>query len=397
MPPDPAAAPPSRARLWLFGLVVAVGAGFVVTTGILSRERNDQRVREWTEAQAIPVVAVAPPGTRKLNPFINLPGRLEAYSRAPILARVSGYVKAWHVDIGAPVKSGQLLAEIEAPELDQQILQARADLLSAQASARLAETTLRRRQVLADTNVISQQNLDERSADLGSKQAAVKASQANVDRLLALAAFKRVTAPFDGTVTARDTDIGALIAAGGSGGAPMFVVSDLRRLRVYVNIPQSFVPLVGIGTKTAISVPEYPNRTFPALVEASSRVVDAASGTTRMQLLVDNADDALLAGAYANIRIDLTREDQPLHVPASALIVGQGGLRVATIDAEARVRFQKITIARDLGQEIEIASGLKADDQVIITPPDGLSEGDQVRVAGRAAAQAKPADGKAAR
>lgn len=385
MPPEPAA-PPSRLKLWLFGAVVAVGAAFVVTTGIMSRERADERVRNWTEAQAMPTVAVAPPGTRKLNPVLNLPGRLEAYSRAPILARVSGYVKAWHVDIGMPVKAGQLLAEIEAPELDQQLLQARADLLSAQATARLAEATLKRRQTLANANIISQQDLDERSADLGSKQAAVKADQANVDRLLALAAYKKVTAPFDGIVTARDTDVGALINAGGSAGPPMFMISDLRKLRVYVSVPQAFVPLVKVGAKTTVSVPEYPDRAFPALVDSSSQVVDVASGTTRMQLLVDNRDGFLLAGGYANVRIDLARDVQPLHIPASALIVGQGGLRVATIEDGDRVRFKKVTIARDLGQEIEIGSGLRAEDQVIVTPPDGLSEGDQVRVA-----QAKPA------
>lgn len=381
MPPEPPSRGLSRLKLWLFGIAVAVGAGLVVTNGIMSRERADARVRGWTEAQAVPTVAVAPPGAGKLDPALNLPGRLEAYSRAPILARVSGYVKAWHVDIGAPVKTGQLLAEIEAPELDQQLLQARADLLSAQASARLAEATLKRRQTLASAHIISQQDLDERSADLGSKQAAVKADQANVDRLLALATYKKVTAPFDGVVTARDTDVGALITAGGSGGPPMFVISDLKRLRLYVSVPQAFVPLVKVGTRTSISVPEYPERTFPATVEASSQVVDVASGTTRMQLIVDNPDGLLLAGGYANVRIDLAREVQPLHIPASALIVGKAGVRVATVGADDRIRFKKIAIARDLGQEIEIASGLAADDQVVVTPPDGLNEGDEVRIA----------------
>ncbi|BBK31421.1 RND family efflux transporter MFP subunit [Stella humosa] len=390
MSTEPAAAAPSGRKLGLLGILALVGVAALVTTGIMSRERSDARVRDWTDAQAVPTVAVAAPDTRMLDPTFNLPGRIEAFSRAPILARVSGYVKAWHVDIGAPVKAGQLLAEIEAPDLDQQLLQARADLLNAQANARLADVTLKRRQTLANANVISQQNLDERSADLGSKQAAVKASQANVDRLLALAAYKRITAPFDGVVTARDTDVGALIAAGG--GLPMFVISDARKLRVYVNVPQSFVPLIRVGTKARITVPEYPDRTFEAVVAASAQAIDVATGTTRMQLIVENNEGALLPGGYANVRLDLTRDVQPLHVPASALIVGREGLRVAVVDAESRIRFKTITIARDLGREIEIATGLAAGDRVVVTPPDGLSDGDEVRVAGTATAQAaKPA------
>ncbi|MGE0719342.1 MAG: efflux RND transporter periplasmic adaptor subunit [Alphaproteobacteria bacterium] len=394
MPPEqeartpPEVRTPSGRKLAVVGVIFVAAVAAVVTTGIMSREQADIDLKKWTEEQAIPTVAVSPPGTRKLSPTIVLPGRLEAFSRAPILARVSGYVKAWHADLGAPVKAGQLLAEIEAPELDQQILQARADLVSAQANARLAEVTLRRRQTLADANVISQQNLDERAADVGSKQAAVKASQANVDRLLAMAAYKNVTAPFDGVVTARDTDVGALITAGA--GTPMFVISDIRRLRVYVNVPQSFVPLVRVGARTTISVPEYPERGFPAVVAASAQAVDVASGTTRMQLVVDNAEGVLLAGAYANIRIDLSREVQPLHIPASALIVGREGLRVATVDTGDRVRFRSVTIARDLGQEIEIATGLSAEDRIVVTPPDGLNEGDQVRIVAGPTVAAKP-------
>jgi RND family efflux transporter MFP subunit len=370
---------PSPRKLGLLGLVAVIGMAAVVITGVMSRERGNAKLREWTDAQAMSTVAVAVPDTRATRPVLNLPGRVEAYSRAPMLARVSGYVKAWHVDIGAPVKAGQMLAEIEAPDLDQQLLQARADLVNIQASAKLSEATLKRRQALASSHIVSQQDLDERTADLGIKQAAVKSSQANVDRLLALAAYKNVTAPFDGIVTARDTDVGALINAGA--GAPMFVISDTRRLRVYVNVPQSFVPVIRIGARTAISVPEYPDKTFTAVVESSSQSVDMASGTMRMQLIVDNQTGELLPGGYANVRIDLAREVQPLHIPASALIVGQEGLRVATLGPGDRVRFKKVTIARDLGQQIEIASGLAPDDQVITTPPDGLNEGEQVRVA----------------
>ena len=380
MPPDQPVPASFIRKLRVFGIAALVVAVAVVVVGIMSRERSDARLRDWTETQAIPAVATAPPDAKTLRPVLNLPGRLEAYSRAPIFARVSGYLKEWKVDIGAPVKAGQLLAEIEAPDLDQQLLQARADLLNAQAAAQLSEVTLKRRQSLVKANIVTQQDIDERTADLASKQAAVKAMQANVDRLVALTAYKNVTAPFDGFVTARDTDVGALINGGGGTGVPMFVISDTRKLRVYINVPQNYVPLIKIGTKTSVSVPEYPGRTFPAMLEFSAQSVDVATGTTRMQLMVDNSAGELLPGGFANVRVDLSRDSQPLHIPASALIFDQDGLKVATVGVGDRVVFKKIVIARDLGQEIEIASGLTAEDQIIVTPPDGLADGVKVRV-----------------
>ncbi|WP_315832116.1 efflux RND transporter periplasmic adaptor subunit [Bradyrhizobium prioriisuperbiae] len=381
MPPEQPASAISGRKLSIVGVVVGIGLIVVVVTGIVAREKGDAHLREWTETQSIPTVAVAPPGSKTLTPALNLPGRLEAYSRAPIFARVSGYVTSWKVDIGARVKSGDLLAEIEAPDLDQQLLQARADLANAQAAAKLSEATLKRRQTLLTQNFASQQDVDERTADLNSKNALVKSGQANVDRLEALAAYKRLTAPFDGIVTARDTDVGALINAG-NGGAAMFVISDIKKLRVYVNVPQNYVPSIKIGTKGSITVPEYPERAFQAVVESSSQAVDVSSGTTRMQLGVENDKGELLPGSYSNVRLDLSRDVQPLHIPASALIFDQNGLRVATVGANDRVLFKKVTIARDLGREIEIATGLAADDRVILTPPDGLADNDQVRIAG---------------
>ncbi len=382
MPPEPTASAISGRKLSIVGVVAGIILVVVVVTGIVAREKGDAHLREWTETQSIPTVAVAPPGSKMLNPSLNLPGRLEAYSRAPIFARVSGYVKSWKVDIGARVKAGDLLAEIEAPDLDQQLLQARADLVNAQASAKLSDATLKRRQTLLTQNFASQQDVDERTADLNSKNALVKSGQANVDRLEALASYKQLTAPFDGIVTARDTDVGALINAGNGGGAAMFVISDIKKLRVYVNVPQTYVPSIKIGTKASISVPEYPDRIFDAVVESSSQAVDVSSGTARMQLGVDNAKGELLPGSYSNVRLDLSRDVQPLHIPASALIFDQNGLRVATVGPNDRVVFKKVTIARDLGREIEIASGLTADDRVILTPPDGLADNDQVRIAG---------------
>jgi RND family efflux transporter MFP subunit len=190
-------------------------------------------------------------------------------------------------------------------------------------------------------------------------------------------------------VTARDTDVGALINAGGSAGPAMFVISDISRLRVYVNVPQNYVPAIRIGAKAVISMPEYPNRTFAATVEASSQSVDVSSGTTRMQLALDNPGGELMPGGYANVRLSLQRDTVPLHIPASALIFNQNGLRVATVGPDDKVLFKTVTIARDLGKEIELASGILPDDRIIIAPPDGIADGDPVRVSG--AKGAKPA------
>jgi RND family efflux transporter MFP subunit len=380
---------PSRRKLGTFGVLAGIALVAVVVTGIRAREQSSEKLREWTDEQAIPTVAVTRPEAKVINPTIDLPGRLEAYQRAPIFARVQGYLKSWSVDIGARVKAGQVIAEIEAPDLDQQLLQARADLASQQASAKLSEATLNRRKTLVASNFVSAQEIDERTADLSNKNMAVKAGQANVERLEALAGYKKITAPFDGIVTARDTDVGALINAGGGSGPAMFVISDITRLRVYVNVPQNYVPSIRIGAKAVITVPEYPTRSFEATVEASAQAVDVSSGTTRMQLGLDNSKSELMPGSYANVRLTLQRDGVPLSIPASALIFNRNGLRVATVSPDDKIHFKSVTIARDLGRSIELASGLSPDDRVVVTPPDGIADGDAVRIAGKKAAPAK--------
>lgn len=377
-------------KLGMVGIAIACVAAFAVTTGIMSRERSSADLRTWTYEQAVPTVAVIAPSSTALNPTLELPGRLEAYSRAPIYARVSGYVKGWYVDIGAKVKAGQLLADIEAPDLDQQLVQARADLASQQASAELSAATLERRKTLLSSNFVSKQEIDERTADLANKRAAVKSGEANVNRLEALTGFKKIVAPFDGVVTARNTDVGALINAGASTGPAMFVVSDIKKLRVYVDVPQSYVPMIRMGAKAEITMPGYADRTFPATVETSSQSVDASTGTTRMQLALDNPTGQLMPGSYANVRMSLDRGTAPLHIPASALVFNHQGLRVATVNAEDRIVFKPVVVARDLGKNIELASGLAATDRVVIAPPDGIVDGDMVRVAGQDKAR-KPA------
>jgi RND family efflux transporter MFP subunit len=389
MPPDSAPPPVPRRGLYIAGVSTAIIAVVIVVVGITTRKIADAKLQEWTEAQAIPVVAVAPPDSRGKTTVFSLPGRLEAYTQAQIYSRVTGYVKEWKADIGTPVKTGQLLAEIDAPDLDQQIMQAEANLASAKANSVLSDMTLKRGQSLITSYAISQQDLDQRSADSSNKQGLVRAAQANLDRLRVLEQYKRLVAPFDGLVTSRTTDVGALINAGG-GGPPMFVVSETSKLRVYVNVPQNYVPNIPVGTKARISVPEYPGRTFPATVEASAQSVDVASGTTRMQLVVDNTRGELMTGDFTNVSFDLVHPEIAINVPASALIFDQSGLHVAVIGGDGRIVLKQVTIARDLGNEVEIGSGIAAEDRVVSNPPDGIATGDKVRIAGAPGAPGEP-------
>jgi RND family efflux transporter MFP subunit len=390
MPPDPARPVLSRRGLYITAVSAAIVAVVIVVVGVTTRKVADAKLREWTEAQAVPVVGVASPDTRSKTSAFSLPGRLQAYTQAQMYARVNGYVKSWTADIGTPVKAGQLLAEIDAPDLDQEIMQAEANLASAKANSGLADMTLKRGQGLITTYAISQQDLDQRAADASNKQGLARAAQANLDRLRVLEQYKRVIAPFDGLITARTTDVGALINAGSGGGPPLFVVSETSKLRVYVNVPQNYVPSIPVGTKARISVPEYPGRTFPATVEASAQAVDVASGATRMQLVVDNSRGELMTGDFTNVSFDLPHPEIAINVPASALIFNQRGLQVATVDSDGRIVLKQVTIARDLGNEVEIGSGISADDHVVTNPPDGITTGDKVRISGAPGVPGEP-------
>ena len=371
----------SRRGLRIAGLAATAAAVTIIATGIATRRMADARLSEWTENQAVPVVAVANPQVGGETATLDLPGRLEAFAQAQLYARVSGYLKSWNADIGTAVKAGDLIAEVDAPDLDQQILQARAALASAQANATLADATLQRGQSLIKSGAVTQADLDQRTADAANRHGLANAAQANLDRLKVLEQYKRIVAPFDGLVTQRSTDIGALINAGASGGPALFVVSDTSKLRVYVNVPQDYVPGIKIGTKAQLSLPEYPGRTFPATVNASAQSVDVASGTTRMQLLVDNAAGELMTGAFVNVSLALAHSGASINVPASALIIGQDGLQVATVGPDGRVALKPVTVARDLGKVVEIATGLAPEDRIIESPPDGIAAGDAVRIA----------------
>ncbi|MBN8885486.1 MAG: efflux RND transporter periplasmic adaptor subunit [Rudaea sp.] len=374
--------PVSRRGLRLTGIAAAVVAAVIVAHGLIVRASESSRLHDWTEAQALATVAVNPPTAVANTSGLELPGRIEAWQRAPIYARVSGYLKDWKHDIGTQVKAGEVLANIETPDLDQQLLQAKADLATAQANAALSATTAKRWQAMLGSDSVSKQEVDEKTGDLAAKNALVAAQRANVDRLVALKNFTRIVAPFDGTVTTRNTDVGALINVGGGAGQELFVVSDTSKLRVYVNVPQNYVPSVRPGTKATLSVPDQPDKSYAATVESSAQAVNAASGTTLMQLSVDNAAGELLPGGFANVRLAMAGKADALSVPGSALIFDAKGISVATVDANNKVVVKPVTIARDLGKVVEIGSGLTAADRVIENPPDGVVTGTEVRIAG---------------
>ena len=367
-------------RLRTVGIAAAAVLVVVVAGGVTARVSHDSNLREWTEEQATPTVAIVTPSAEAMESKLELPGRLEAQSRAPLYARVSGYLKSWSADIGARVKAGQLLAVIEAPDVEQQLLQAEADLVSAKANASLAESTAKRWQSMMGTDSVSKQEVEEKVGDYAVKQAMVNAAQANVNRLRTMQQFTRIVAPFDGVVTARETDVGALINAGGGTGPELFVVSDTRRLRLYVNVPQVYAAMLGAGMKAQVSVPERAGTQYEATVESTSGSVNVATGTTLVQLALDNAKGDLLPGGFANVSFDLPQSSTTLRIPASALIFDQHGLRVATVGEGNKVALKPITIARDHGATVEVATGLEPNDRVIETPPDGIIDVTLVRI-----------------
>lgn len=380
--------PETYRQLRIGGLVVGVIAVALVVFGLASRAYSSKELNKWTADQAVTTVAVITPAKNAANRTLELPGRFEAFSTAPIYARVPGYLKNWNVDIGAQVKAGQLLGEIETPDLDQQLLQARADMESARANLNLSESTLKRTQTLLDSKVISRQEFENRSGDFAAKQAQYQSAKANLEHLQVNKGFARITAPFAGTVTARTTDVGALINVGSSASPALFTISDSSKLRLYVNVPQNYSSNIKVGDQAKITVPERQGKTYTATVAASSGAIDAGTSTTRTQLALDNKSGELLPGSYARVNFSLQGVAETLSIPASALIFNAAGLSVATVGADNKVLIKKISIARDLGKEIEI-NGIEAQDKIIDNPPDGISNGESVQIK---AAQIKPAE-----
>jgi RND family efflux transporter MFP subunit len=367
----------------LAGLGALAIAIAVIATGAVSRRSQAQDLQARAAIQAVPAVKLVAP-TALNGSSLELPARLEAWAQAPIHARVGGYLKQWSVDIGTPVRTGQLLGEIETPELDQQLAQARAELATARSNAALAASTAARWQSLLATDAVSRQEADEKAGDLAARQSAVQALQANVDRVQATKQYARLIAPFDGVVTARNTDVGALISAGGSAAGPLFVVADIRRLRVYVQVPQRQVGSVRIGSEAQLLVPEQAGKTYAARVESLSRAIQSGSGAMLVQLAVDNRDGELLPGGFATVRLAAAAATAAgparLGVPPSALIFGKDGVRVAVVQSDGRALLKPVSIARDLGAMVELDAGLQAGERLIDSPPDGLASGDRVRV-----------------
>ncbi|HEY1397879.1 efflux RND transporter periplasmic adaptor subunit [Roseateles sp.] len=390
--------PPARFKL--AATVAVVIAVAVVAAGLWSRKSNAEQLQSTADERGQPsVTLVAPQALTEGG--LELPARIEAWSRAPIYARVSGYLKRWNVDIGGKVKAGQQLAEIETPDLDQQLMQAKAELATARSNAALAASTAKRWQGLLASDSVSKQEVDERTGDMTAKQSQVTALQANVDRIEALKRFTQLTAPFDGVVTTRNTDVGALINIGGAPGSELFVVSDMRKLRVYVNVPQRQVAQVRAGGKAVLTVPERPGQRFAATVQSTSQAINTASGAMLVQLAVDNEKDELLPGGFATVRFDGAasaeagaQSNAAVSLPPGAVIINKDGVQVATVDAGNRVKLRKVTIARDMGTRIELGGGLTAADRVIANPPDGIADGDVVRVAQPAAAPGSAASAK---
>jgi len=371
----------SRTLLWTTLVLGGAIATYVVVSGTAVRQSDAARLKERSQAQAVMTVNVINPSPATGAPTLDLPGRIEAFSKASIYARISGYLKNWKADIGTPVKAGQLLAEIDTPDLDQQILQAKAELASTQANAALSENTAKRWQSLLTTNFVSSQAVEEKLGDYKAKQAIVAASQANVSRIEAMKNFSRIVAPFAGVVTARNTDVGALINVGGNAGSELFVISDIKRLRLYVNLPQAYVAQIHKGTVAKFTVPGKPGKTFSATVMSLSQAINTGLGSMLIQLSADNPNAELLPGEFANVSFELAGASAGLSLPPSALIFTKTGLRVATVSAENKVVLKTVVIGRDYGNKVELSSGLESTDRVIESPPDGVTDGDLVKVA----------------
>lgn len=380
-PPSPTVhAPPDlhRTRRYIY---IIIGVVLILAIwGIVSRLSARSKLQDEAVKSSVPTVTTTQAKGGPAADKLVLPGSVQAFYEAPIYARTNGYLKAWYTDIGATVKPGELLAEIEAPEVDQQLHQAQADLGTAEANFQLARTTNERWQGLLSTQSVSQQDADERAGDAAAKAAARQSAAANLQRLRELESFKRVVAPFAGVVTQRNTDVGALINAGESPGSALFRVADTHRLRIYVFVPQPYAGAVHAGQNASLEFTDHPGRPYTAQVASTAHALDAVSRTLQVELQIDNAKGELLPGSYASVTFDLPAEGNTLRVPTNAVIFRGNRLQVATVDDQQHVRLKYITEGRDFGTEVEALSGLSAQDRLIVNPPDSIAEGMEVHV-----------------
>ena len=378
-------------RPWLVGLVAFLVVAAVVISGVLPRVRARANLRAETNQLAVPAVIVVQPKRSSQGQEVVLPANVQAYRDAPIYARTNGYLKRWYFDIGAHVKQGQLLAEIDSPEIDQQLHQAHADLSTSEANMKLSEITANRYQGLLKTDSVSQQEADNASGDYAAKKAIVQSSQANLRRLEELVSFEKIYAPFDGVITARNTDIGQLIDSGSSGGprSELFHIAAPGKLRVYVNVPEIYSRLTRPGLKADLTLAEYPDRRFEGTLVRTAAAIDQASRTLLVEIEVNNPSGELFSGAYAEVHLKIPGNVSSFTIPVNTILFRSEGLRVAVMRGD-KAELTQVTLGRDYGTEVEVLTGLNGDENLIINPPDSIISGQPVRLAQNAAA---PKDG----
>ncbi len=387
---------PGRRSLVTTATAAVLLASAVVGYGFITRAQSKQEVVQWTNTQAIPTVALAqliPGGTHQT---LTLPGNIQPFNRAAIFARVNGYVKSWDHDIGSPVKAGQVLATIDAPDLDQQLGQAKATLASVRANHQIASLTANRNNILLQKQIVAQQLADQTTADEKAKEAVVDANEANVRQLEAMQSFKTLAAPFDGVVTARNVELGMLINSGGSG-QPLFEVSDLHRVRIYVQVPQSFTAGLAPGMKATFEMPQYPGVQFDATLSHISKSINASSHSMQVELQADNSAGKFFGGSYCNVHFEIPTDANLVKIPSTALITGNQGTQVATLDSNNKVVLKSVKLGRDLGDSVEVIAGLTPSDRIINSPPETLATGDAVRLAVATPPAAAPASASASK
>lgn len=374
----------TRGTRLLWFLLIPVVLGSSAYFRVQARQQQSRQLVKTTQSLEVQPVTIIHAERGKASSELTLPGMIEAFSVSPVYARVDGYVRNWSVDIGTHVTKGQLLAEIDAPDVDQQLNQARGMLQQAQANLSLAKVTAPRYQELIKTNSVSQQELDQANQNLAAQEANVQASTAAVGRLEQMQGFEKVIAPFDGIITERKTDFGDLINAGNGGtGRELFRISQNNVVRVFVTVPEEFSSQVKPGTKASLDVISLPNRRFPASVTRTADSIDATSRTLTVELDIPNPSGELLPGAYANVHFQLPLNVVPLVLPASSILFQSAGPQIGIVDNQNVVALRKVTLGHDFGDTIEVLSGVKPADAVIANPPDSISNGAHVAVQGR--------------
>jgi RND family efflux transporter MFP subunit len=380
--PDPT--PPRRGRIIMVGIACVLCVAYAVLEGIHSRVEAKADLHQVAMNSAIPFVNVVYPKSGAEGEEIELPGNTQAFTDTPIYARTNGYVKHWYVDIGARVKRSQLLAVIETPELDQQLRQAKAELRNAEANLQIANITANRWQNLLKTDSVSHQETDQAVSDLHAKEALVDSNRANVDRLVELQSFERIIAPVDGVITARNTDIGALIQADTTTPREIFHLSAIQKLRIYIPVPEVYASSVKTGDKVDVTLDAFPGQTFRGTLVRNANAIDTTSRTLNVEVDVDNSSGRLMPGAYAFVHFKVPAKKGAVTIPSNALLFRGEGLRVGVV-RNSHVSLLPITIGQDYGDAVEVLSGLTARDVVIVNPLDSLANGAQVKVENKAA------------